>query len=105
MGKRAGCFALFVFLVFRGYCVALPHHDTGLSAVCDCGISRSYSLTILMTKGSLMKVEKYCRMFPLKHSVILLTCIKHQSVLKTTFGLLLSDRLRQVLLYVKNERE
>ena len=25
---------------------SLPHDTTGLSAVCDCGISRSYSLTI-----------------------------------------------------------
>ena len=27
-------------------CVALPRGAMGLSAVCDCGISRSYSLTI-----------------------------------------------------------
>ena len=33
------CFALFVFLVSRGCCVALPHYATGLSAVCDCCIS------------------------------------------------------------------
>ena len=37
MGKRAGGFALFVFLVSRDCCVA--HDATGLSAVCDCGIS------------------------------------------------------------------
>ena len=37
--ERAGCFALFVFLVSRECCVALPHDATGLSAVCDCGIS------------------------------------------------------------------
>ena len=30
----------------RGGWAALPHGDTGLSAVCDCGISWSYSLTI-----------------------------------------------------------
>ena len=29
----------FVFLLSHGCCVALPHDDTGLSAVCDCGIS------------------------------------------------------------------
>ena len=50
MGKRErerdGCFALFVFLMSRGCCVALPHDTTGLSAACDCGISLSYSLTI-----------------------------------------------------------
>ena len=32
-------FALFVFLVSRDYCVALPHDATGLSSVCECGIS------------------------------------------------------------------
>ena len=39
MGKRAGCFSLFVFRVPRDCFVALPHGATGLSAVCDCGIS------------------------------------------------------------------
>ena len=28
------------------YCVSLPRGATALSAVCDCGISLSYSLTI-----------------------------------------------------------
>ena len=44
--ERAGCFALFVFLVSRDCCVAFPHDATGLSAVCDCVISKSNSLTI-----------------------------------------------------------
>ena len=35
----AGKLALFVFLVSHDCCVALPHDTTGLSAVCDCGIS------------------------------------------------------------------
>ena len=40
MGKeRADCFAFFVFLVSWDSCVALPRGATGLSAVCDCGIS------------------------------------------------------------------
>ena len=34
----------------RDCCVALPHSDTGLSAICDCGISGSYYLTILGIK-------------------------------------------------------
>ena len=44
--ERAGCFTLFVFLVSCDcYCsVALPHGDVGWSALCDCGISYSYSL-------------------------------------------------------------
>ena len=37
--ERAGCVALFVFLVSHDCCVALPHDATGLSAACDCGIS------------------------------------------------------------------
>ena len=45
MGKRE-LVALLVFLVFRNCCEALPHDATGLSAVCDCGISSLYSLTI-----------------------------------------------------------
>ena len=39
MGKRAGCFSYFVFLMSRDFCVALPRSAMGLSAVCDCGIS------------------------------------------------------------------
>ena len=38
IGKRE-LFALLIFLVSRDCCVALPHDATGLSAVCDCGIS------------------------------------------------------------------
>ena len=37
--KGAGCFALFVLLVCRDCCVALPCGDMGFSAVCDCSIS------------------------------------------------------------------
>ena len=37
--ERAGCFALFVFLLFLDCCVALPRGAMSLSAVCDCGIS------------------------------------------------------------------
>ena len=35
----------------RDCCVTLPHDSTGLSAVCDCGISCSYSLTMFEYKG------------------------------------------------------
>ena len=37
--ERAGCFTLFVFLVSHDCHVALSYDATGLSAVCDCGIS------------------------------------------------------------------
>ena len=42
----------------------------------------------LMTNGSLMKVESIAECSPLEHSAILLTCIKHELVLKTNFGIL-----------------
>ena len=35
MGERK----LVAFLVARDCCVALPHEATGLSVVCDCGLS------------------------------------------------------------------
>ena len=41
-----------VFLVSRDGWAALPRGATGLSAVCDCGISWSYSLTILEALSS-----------------------------------------------------
>ena len=37
MGKRELVALLFFF--FFDCCVALPHGTTGLSAVCDCGVS------------------------------------------------------------------
>ena len=33
----------------RDCCVAIPRGAVGVSVVCDCGISRSYSFTILCT--------------------------------------------------------
>ena len=49
MGKRElESWLLFVFLAYRDCCVAFPHGATGLSAVCDCGIYRPYSLIILL---------------------------------------------------------
>ena len=39
IGKRAGCFAWFVFLVSRDRFVALPLDAMGLSGGCDFGIS------------------------------------------------------------------
>ena len=39
--ERAGCFALYVFLVSCDWCCSMaPSYDpVGWSAVCDCGIS------------------------------------------------------------------
>ena len=52
MGQRelvAGCFTLNVFLMLcvSRYSLALPYSTMGWSAVCDCGISRSYSLVFV----------------------------------------------------------
>ena len=45
---RAGCFTLIGCLMSCGgwHSVALPHSVVGSSAVCDCGISGSHSLTL-----------------------------------------------------------
>ena len=45
--ERAGWFAKYIFLVSRDGNVALPRGAMGLFAVCDCGISLSYSLFLL----------------------------------------------------------
>ena len=45
---KGGWMLCFVFLVSRGCCVALPCGAIGLSAVCDCGISWSYSLFLTL---------------------------------------------------------
>ena len=55
--ERAGCFALFVLLVSHDCCVSLPQDTTGLSAVCDCGISWLYSLTIFMQHIILLRAH------------------------------------------------
>ena len=44
--ERPGCFAWVFFIVSLDCLVALPRGTMALSAVCDCGISWSYSLTI-----------------------------------------------------------
>ena len=60
-GNRAGCFALFVALVSHDCCVALPHDTMGLSAVCDCGSSWAYSLTIFnFSHFYFFPLEIYC---------------------------------------------
>ena len=43
--ERAGCFALFVFLVSRDCCVALPRGAIVLSAVCDCDVTHGRYIT------------------------------------------------------------
>ena len=44
-------------------------------------------------KWQLNEGQKYCRMLPMEHSAILLTCIKQQLVLKTNFGAFLEQSL------------
>ena len=45
-GRESWLLCYFVLMVSRDCCVALPHGAMSLSAVCDCGISWSYLLTI-----------------------------------------------------------
>ena len=42
----------------RDCCAALPRGTIGLSAVCDCGISLSYSLTIFIVVNVLTNMIK-----------------------------------------------
>ena len=53
----------------------------------------------LKDKWLLNEGRKYCRMLPLEHSAILLTCIKQLSVLKTYFGLLFEWPLKHLKSY------
>ena len=61
--ERAGYFAWFVLLVSRDCCVALPRGAMSLSAVCDCGISKSYCykavhfINTLARKGKCFVIE------------------------------------------------
>ena len=53
----------------RDSCVALSHGAMGLSEVCDCGISRSYSLTIfgafiITLRGNRLEIQSKKRMSP-----------------------------------------
>ena len=50
----------------RDGCVALPRGDVGLSAVCDCGISGSYSLTIFKIILDYEYTDIVCSMNELK---------------------------------------
>ena len=58
---KAGCFAFIVFWM-SCYCkcpVALPHSAKDGSAVCDCGISRTYLLFIFKISTSKLGIP-YC---------------------------------------------
>ena len=54
----------------------------------------------LKDNGSLMKVKSIAECSKREHSAIFSTCISNNRSLKPIFGLLLSDRLRQVLPYL-----
>ena len=71
--------------MYRDFCVALSHDAMGLSAVCDCGISCSYSLTIIETESKIQLSLITCsfRIRLLKniykiHLTDLKVCIKHE---------------------------
>ena len=56
--ERAVCSTLFAFLVSCDCYVALSHEAMGLSAVCDCGISWSYSL-VFFCIYNIITIELY----------------------------------------------
>ena len=58
--ERAGCFALFVFLVSSGCCVNLLRGATGLSAVCECGSFWSYSLFCIYQLTIFLNISNDC---------------------------------------------
>ena len=60
IGNRAGCFNLFVFLVSRDCCVALPHDTTDVSVVCDCGIPGHSHLLFLAVMSLLDQKANLC---------------------------------------------
>ena len=49
--ERAGCSTFIVLLMSHGcyFYLPLPHKPVGRSAVCDCSISWSHSLSFLLT--------------------------------------------------------
>ena len=51
--EKASCFTLFVFLVHCEFYVAFPRGVVCWSAVCDCGISWSYSLAFCIVDTGL----------------------------------------------------
>ena len=64
--KRLGALILFILMYYLIHTV-----KSVLSSHSKIDITK-----ILMTNGSLMNGRKYCRMLPLEHSAVLLTCIK-----------------------------
>ena len=59
----------------RDCCVGLPHDATGLSAVCDCGISCSYSLTVLDILSEVKKRFSYSTQLITKFQLLIKTKI------------------------------
>ena len=92
--ERAGCFALFVFLVSHDCWMALSHDTTGLSAVCDCGISRSYSLTIFGGGQYKENVENFkADILPKKTGPEVIKRFSCSTQLSTTFILLINVKM------------
>ena len=64
--EKVGCFSIIVLQMYCYYTcpVALPDGDLGWSAVCDCGISQSFSL-ILFCKRQIRKYTETIKLCPL----------------------------------------
>ena len=80
---RVGCFALFVFLVSRDCCVALPPDATEFSAVCDYGITFSHTHLLFcnhFAKGSERYYFRYYQRTNLRYSSISYTHITQMTM-------------------------
>ena len=77
MGKREQVALLsFVLLLSGDCCVALPRGAMGLSAVCDCGISSSYLLTISLVIPPVFVWVYFCNMRKVYFGVVILHLLK-----------------------------
>ena len=77
----------------RDCCVALSRGAMGLSAVCDCGISWSYSLTILYTLANSEEPDKMTQNAVFHHGPEFIKLISYSTQLSTKFILLINVKI------------
>ena len=83
--KRESCCFAFIVLRMSCYCksfVTLPHGAVGWSALCDCGISWSYSLFVSPTLTLIQYFHDSCHILyyyfsSKKHTLIYIIVVKH----------------------------
>ena len=95
-GRESWLLCLIVFLVSSDGWAALPRGATGLSAVCDCGIFWSYSLTILEQRSGNLTTW----------AIPQATLVVHNYYLLSTYWRCMSDQRNQLDLanFMKKKR-